>query len=668
MNDTNESGAYFTPPVANAAENTKKAVFLEKKDGIFALLIFAAVFIFIDFAVMHGFNLGFSISYYVFFAVFTAYLAKRDVRPSVFSCLCGIISLAGAATFTLSRNILVNFIMLFLVTALFTIYAFGVSGTFRQNEGSAKMLGEILYGATLSPLANASQIARGVNGVAVKSKNAVYIAAGIVISVPALLIIIPLLVSGDAAFRGLMQMIGKNIGEYIAVLILTVIFAPFAVAYAVVRRKNLDSGKSEAAVSEKHRFLPAAAVASFLCVISVTYLVYLFSQLAYFFSAFSGFLPEGYEHTASVYARQGFFEMFAICVINLIIITAVNLFCKREKGRGLPAFLRGVECFILLFTVIILITAMSKMKLNIEIYGLSIYRLLVAIFMVMLAVILAFFILHIIAPKISYMQPVILICSIIFVAFALADTDGLVVRYNTAAYESGTLEELDLDYFAQDLSESAVPYVIGLAQEDKEFADRAIDFIAYKLCSDPDISLDFEGDALKGKSNRDFRQFNLTEYIAENSLRDYYNSLSQEMKSKIYNRIAENNNDAAYGYEIGIEILIDSDNVHSLEFDYSIDGKTVCSGGCSPADESLSFEYGETVYCQVPMDSFVYPEIPENGVFGITATVFTKDGESVPIETLYEWNAKFGESYRFTLHEYEENKFELAPEFELSGD
>ena len=40
--------------------------------------------------------MGFSISFDVLFALVTAYLFKRGSRPSVFSCLCGILSLDEA--------------------------------------------------------------------------------------------------------------------------------------------------------------------------------------------------------------------------------------------------------------------------------------------------------------------------------------------------------------------------------------------------------------------------------------------------------------------------------------------------------------------------------------------------------------------------------------------
>ena len=387
--DLNLNNNYFVPPAP--IKKARRVLHAEKKDGIFALLIFASVFVFIDFAVFHGFNFGFTLSFIVIFAVFTAYLYNSKTRPSLFSFLCGLLSVAGSVTFTLSRDIFVNFIMVFLVAALFTIYAFGISGSFKNREGSIKMLADLLYGAGIAPFSNLSPAVKAVGNTSSKNKNFTYAMIGTALSVPVLLVIVPLLVSGDAAFRGLISAIGENIGEYVGVLVLTLIFAPYAFAYAFTRKNSLDI-KTDVAVAHKSvRFVPNAVSVSFLCVISATYLIYLFSQLAYFFSAFSGILPEGYEYSASVYAREGFFEMFAICVINMALITVVNIFTKKENAGRHSTNLKAVECFIALFSLLILITAISKMVLNIEVFGLSKYRLLVSLLMMMLAVMIAFF-------------------------------------------------------------------------------------------------------------------------------------------------------------------------------------------------------------------------------------------------------------------------------------
>jgi hypothetical protein len=98
-------------------------------------------------------------------------------------------------------------------------------------------------------------------------------------------------------------------------------------------KKNRYNQEGNVKELQINRVFPIAGAVSFLTVISLTYLVYLFSQLAYFFSAFNGFLPEGYTRTASAFARRGFFEMFAICAINILIISIISAFSKREGGK-----------------------------------------------------------------------------------------------------------------------------------------------------------------------------------------------------------------------------------------------------------------------------------------------------------------------------------------------
>lgn len=530
--DQNLNYNYFTPP--EPVEKIKKVLHAEKRDGVFALLIFASVFVFIDFAVFHGFNFGFTLSFIVMFAVFTAYLWNGKTRPSLFSCLCGLLSLAGSVTFTLSRDVFVNFIMVFLVAALFTIYAFGISASFRSKEGSAKMLLDMLHGTAVSPFGNISPVMKAVSSSTSKNKNLTYGLIGAALSIPVLLVIVPLLVSGDAAFRGLISAIGMNIGEYVAVLFLAIIFAPYVFSYAFTRKNALDKKTDAEVLHKSFRFAPSAVSVSFLCVISATYLIYLFSQLAYFFSAFSGILPEGYEYSASVYAREGFFEMFAICVINMALICAVNLFTKKESSGKPSAALKAVECFISLFSLLILITAISKMVLNIEVFGLSKYRFLVSLFMLMLAVIIAFFVLHIFLPKISYMQPIILICSALFIACAFADMDNLVSLYNVNAYANGKIETLDVEYMSNNLSESAVPYIIAVAQgSDEALAREAMDCIADKIRYDIDLSLMLtENNTLEYDSKTDFREFNLTVKTANEMIRDYFNALPEAERAK----------------------------------------------------------------------------------------------------------------------------------------
>ena len=84
------------------------------------------------------------------------------------------------------------------------------------------------------------------------------------------------------------------------------------------------------------------------------------------------------------------------------------------------------------------------MKLNIETYGFTRNRLLVSVFMIMMLIIIAFFIAHIFMPKIRYMQPIIIICSVMFIALSFANIDNITYTYNAKAHLNGTIEEFDV--------------------------------------------------------------------------------------------------------------------------------------------------------------------------------------------------------------------------------
>lgn len=665
--DLSFHNSYFAPPEPIA--KAKRVLHAEKRDGVFALLIFASVFIFIDFAVLHGFNFGFTLSFFIMFAVFTAYLWNGKARPSLFSCLCGLLSLAGSVTFTLSRDIFVNFIMVFLVAALFTVYVFGISGSFRSKEGSVKMLADILYGTGVSPFSNLSPAIKAVGNTSSKNKNLTYGMIGVALSVPVLLVVIPLLVSGDAAFRGLISAIGENIGEYVGVFVLALIFAPYAFSYAFTRKNALDIKMNEGKKCKSLRIVPNAVSVSFLCVISLTYVIYLFSQLAYFFSAFSGILPEGYEYSASVYAREGFFEMFAICVINIALICAVNIFSKKESAGKHSAALKIVECFISLFSLLILITAMSKMVLNVEIFGLSKYRLLVSLLMLMLAVMILFFVLHIFLPKISYMQPIILVCSALFIAFSFADMDKLVAMYNVNAYNSGKLDTVDVNYLNDYLSESAVPYIIAVAQgDDKDFAAQAERNIINKIRFEFDTSLTLtEENTLEYDSKTDFREFNLSIKTANEMICDYFNSLPEAERAKFANQInghpdSPDENDFSDENKIKLNVEVQCEDVYGIVFEYCVDRKRLGGMQVSP-DPQMNHPFGlwEICYPEFSESLFTDPYEPNTGTFGITAAVVLKNGETVAIENLYEWNASYNETYYFTLIGSKADGFFLVP-------
>lgn len=418
-----------------------------KKENVFLYLSLFSAFLFIDFALFKGFHLGFTIAYAVLFVLSTAFLWDKRIKLPLFPMACGALSLCGAVTFALSDNYLVNTLMFLLVAGLYAVYCVGISGSFTRRQGSFKMLQDVAKGCFVHPFSALPEVVGSLKATMHRKKRNISALVGVLVAMPVLVIVVFLLIKSDAAFEGLVGAIAKHIGIYLAELVLAVAVLPFLLAFWLGKTRKKAAVPATAPLNTVHR-IPVPGCVSFLCVIAVVYLIYLFSQLAYFFSAFEGFLPEGYEHTASAFARRGFFEMFAIVVINVTIIAFINAFSARSSKGTTAASVKALSLFIALFSVLMIATAMQKMKLNISTYGFTANRLLVSALMVMMLVVFVFFILHIFVPKLSYMQPIILICSCLFIALSFADVNALTAQYNIRAYENGTAEMLDIEHLA----------------------------------------------------------------------------------------------------------------------------------------------------------------------------------------------------------------------------
>lgn len=210
-----------------------------------------------------------------------------------------------------------------------------------------------------------------------------------------------------------------------------------------------------------YRNLPAATAVTLFTILSVFYAVYLFSQLAYFFSAFSGILPEGYALTPANYARRGFFELCGVCSINLGLIALITGLSRRTDTGKIPLSVRITATLICVFSVIFTATALSKMLLYIGFYGLTRLRLLTSVFMVLLALFFVGVVIYLYLKKFPISKYIITVLAVSALAVGFADVDRTVAFYNVESYKIGALKEIDVNHLGG-LSDSAVPYIIYL--------------------------------------------------------------------------------------------------------------------------------------------------------------------------------------------------------------
>ena len=170
-------------------------------------------------------------------------------------------------------------------------------------------------------------------------------------------------------------------------------------------------------------------------------MLFFISQASYFLSAFAGNLPDGY--TYADYARQGFFELFAVALINLGVLCIMSLFSKKA-GREKTKALKFYSIIISVFTIILIATAMSKMVMYIDNYGLTKLRLYTSWFMVLLALTFVMVIIKQFKFDMQFAKHFSIMFTIMFAILCFSRTEAIIARYNIKMYNSGYLDELDI--------------------------------------------------------------------------------------------------------------------------------------------------------------------------------------------------------------------------------
>lgn len=445
-----------------AAGNQPKEPFeADRKDSILALFSFVLGFFFIRWVLLSWRGWGVSAFTMAYCYAVTAYMLKKGIRitRSGYFWLAAVV-LTGASYSVYANNGLEPWRSLFLFCA--AVY-FVISTAGRQIMGATSnwLLLDGINGMFVIPFRNffcqykslslKKYIKRSMGS------QILSVGTGILLSLLVAGIILPLLMQADsggfsriaAGIYKYFQWIQNQLSDTVFQMILAVPVAAYLFGLIAGSAHNRGcstfgrEGLQEAA--EASRLLAPSTVYTVLGTISGLYLVFIGSQVPYFFSAFLGQRPEGWQ-IYSEYARRGFFELCQIAAINLTLLAAANLLCKRPQSSSL--IMKTFNYILSLLTILLIATAFSKMALYIGAYGLSIRRLLPCFFMVFLAIVYG----GVIALQrwqFSIMRLSITTAALLMCVLCLLDPDGYVARYNAERYLSGTLESFDVSILYQ---------------------------------------------------------------------------------------------------------------------------------------------------------------------------------------------------------------------------
>lgn len=502
---------FYSPP---PAESRPKFT-LKKKDIIFALCAIALGIFTTLFGIFDGFALGFFLSVVLTVILFAVYLTK-DRKPQIGSFLWGLLALGDTLVFICTGNGSVRFFA-FVLCFLFSLLCFD-GLVYGRTKGNRQTLGIVL--SAISSLENMavsiSSLFAGGNG---RGKVFGKILLSCLCAVPVVVVVLPLLLASDAAFQGMMRSMFSDTPESLAKVIAGILLSVPLISYGF----SLKNRRVSKIKSGNSKGMDSIYIVSFLSVISACYVLYLFSQLAYFFSAFQGFLPNG-KITYAEYARKGFFEMCTIAVINLAIVFSALLLAKKKNGKA-GRGVQAVTTFICLFNLIIIATAISKMILYIDAYGMTVLRLTTSAFMVFMGIVFISLILRIYSAKINILKTGLISAGCIVLILGTANVNRICAAYNYESYCSGKLDSIDVDAIYH-LGDEGVPYLVKLTEApDAHIANRATRYLANQCMEDYFYNIQQKPslEQLKsGEKDTGFGSYSIPRAKAYKCLYDYY--------------------------------------------------------------------------------------------------------------------------------------------------
>ena len=110
-----------------------------------------------------------------------------------------------------------------------------------------------------------------------------------------------------------------------------------------------------------------------------------------------------------------------------------------------------------------------------------------------------------------------------------------------------------------------------------------------------------------------------------------------------------------------VVVSLGSDGVYGIVIEYSVD-RTRLGGQIASCDPEMTKPLPKEEHTiKFAEQGFGESYTLDSGKFGILVVVVLENGEEIPLQYLWEWNAAYGEQYHFTLSGDKESGFVLTP-------
>lgn len=271
---------------------------------------------------------------------------------------------------------------------------------------------------------------------------------GVLLSVPVLIVVLYLLSEADLVFKSILEWIFKkwvfSAGASSNLFFIAVGFLIFYGFLYSIAGQTLRDGEPKACPNKDPGAIVIAAGAA-----GAVYLLFSMIQILFLFGGGLFELPDGMNYSS--YARQGFFQLLFLVVLNLLVV----LFCLYHYAD--KKNLRVVLTIICGGTFVMTASSAYRMMMYVEAYQMTFLRILVLWFLALLAVLLSGVTYYIYKRSFPLYRFGFTAVMAAYLILSLARPDSLVANYNIS---QGVESKVDYHYLLS-LSRDAYPAILS---------------------------------------------------------------------------------------------------------------------------------------------------------------------------------------------------------------
>ena len=415
-----------------------------------------------------------------------------------------------ASTYFLFNNSFFNMINIFVIPILIVIM---ILGLFKEKfELKVNLVSKIIdvfftpisfLGETFEKLKGYLEEKSKINIDSKKQQKIKKVIKSIFITIPVVLVIIVLLSSADEIFGNIFiksfESIIKVIGEIeISSILKRIILIIGAFTYLLCFFDYITSRYKKDEITEtQNKINDNFTIKMILTVLNIIYLIFCYIQIKSLFM-------RNVEINYAQYARQGFFQLMIVSIINLVTILMAkkneNIENKKENK-----YINMMCILMIAFTFIILVSSAVRMYFYESAYGYTTLRLLVYVVLATEAILLMPTILYVIDKRINLIKTYFVIILSSYVITNLVNINDIITERNVSRYfETG---KLDLYYLKNQIGIDCIPEISGILETEEAMGHT-------DLHTEIREYINYEFSKLENE-DVDFRNFNISKMLVK---------------------------------------------------------------------------------------------------------------------------------------------------------